>query len=152
MGLWLPSWTVTANAWVTERPPGSVAVTPTMAAPGATPTTVTVEPSTDTVATVVSSLSTVKASSSPSGSLKLPDTSRVRVSPTAMVACGISSTTTGGLFTPTTLTVAVWVADSPPGSVAVSVIVVSPSAKATTVIIVPDIEAVTTVVSPETAA
>ena len=81
-GLWLTTATVTSNIWVAERSPGSVAVTPTIAAPGPTPTTVTIEPSTVTVATVVSSLAAVKARLSPSGSAKLVATSRVMVSPT----------------------------------------------------------------------
>ena len=127
-------------------------MTPTKAAPGPTPTTMTIEPSTETVATVVSSLVTVKARLSPSGSAKLVETSRVRVSPTPRSWCGIVSVSTGAWLTAVTVKLAVCVADSPSGSVAVTVIVVSPAPTPTTVIRLPAIEAVTTIVSPETAA
>ena len=74
-GSWLAGTTVTSNVWVAESPPGSVAVTVTVALPAATPATVTSAPETLTVANASSEEAALYVSSSPSGSLKLPDTS-----------------------------------------------------------------------------
>ena len=152
IGAWFPLATKAANTCVADSPPGSVAVSDTKDVPTSIPTSVSIVPSSEAVATVVSSLSTVRVRVSPSGSVKVPETSRVTVPPTARSWCGIVSVSTGPRLTVVTVKLAVCVADSPSGSVAVSVIVVSPAPTATTVMMLPDIEAVTTIVSPETAA
>ena len=150
-GARLPCATLAANVCAAEAPSGSVAVTVMKADPGPTATSVTIEPSSETVATAASSVSTVKLSVSPSGSVKVLEMSRATVSPTARSWCGMVSVSVGPRFTLMTVMAASWVADSPSGSMAVMVIVAIPSATAMTVIIVPEIEAVSTVVS-ETAA
>ena len=151
-GAWLPLATLAAKTCVAERPPGSVAVTEMKAFPLSTATTVTIEPSTETVATAVSPLSAVKVRVSPSGSEKWFAASSARVSPGAMSWCWSVSVISGPWLTVVTVAVVVCVADSPPGSVAVTVIVASPAPTATTVMMFAAMATVTTVVSEDSPA
>ena len=72
--------TVTANDCVAVRPPGSVAVTRTVAAPSPTAVTVTNAPVTVAVTTWRADEDTVYVKASPSGSPNALDTSTLAVS------------------------------------------------------------------------
>ena len=143
-GARLAASTVTITSCRAKASSGSVAVTATIAMPSATAMIVTAEPSIVAVAASVFVLSTVKVSSSSSGSLKLPETSRVTVSPSVRFWGGIVSVTTGDSLRASTVKLTDSEADAPSGSVAVTVTVAVPSVTASTVMMAPDMEAVTT--------
>ena len=90
--------TVTAICWVADNPPGSVAVTVTVALPVATATSVTTLPDTETLTTPAEEVATACVNRSPSGSRKLADTSTVAVSPATMVNGVREPTAWGGWF------------------------------------------------------
>ena len=130
-----------------ERPPGSVAVTVTVAVPWLTAATVRVAPDTDTVATPSSEEVAEWERSSPSGSPKCPESSTSAVSPTWASASGIGSETSGARFGTVTLNIVRLT--RPSGSVAVTVTVVIPWLTAATVREVPDAEAVATLLKDD---
>ena len=90
--------TLASNACRADRPPGSVAVTATVAVPRETPRTVTPPPPTAAATMPGSADVAVKFSGSPSGSLKYPATFTVMESPNATCWSGIAPTGCGGWF------------------------------------------------------
>ena len=134
--------TVTPTVIETDAPPGSVAVTASVAAPAPTATTARVSADTEADATAPSETSTAKPSVSPSGSLKWSDRSMKTESDGTSSRAGMESATTGGRFG--TATTKFCVAESPPGSRAVTVISLVPRPMAASVSVPPETVAVAT--------
>ena len=93
-----PPSTVKDTVVSANNPPGSVAVTVSVAEPATQLDAYTMSPATATVATVVFELEAVYVKESPSGSLKYGDTSTVAASPTRTVRAGIVPTRCGARF------------------------------------------------------
>ena len=143
-GAWLPGRMTTARSCVADRPPGSVAVTVTVALPAATPTTTTVASDAVTVTTAMSELAAVYVSASPSGSLKFSATCTVTSPPWSKVSSPSEPTATGGWLPASTVTLIDCVAVAPSGSRAVTVTVALPAATPVIVTVLPATEAVAT--------
>ena len=130
--------TVTPTRCVALRPPGSVAVTITVAVPFATPVSVSVLPDTLADTTPAFDVAAAYPSASPSGSLKYEATSSVAVRPGLRLWAGIESDGAGARLGVSTVTAMRCVALRPPGSVAVTVTVAVPSATPVSVSVLPD--------------
>ena len=137
--------TATPTRCVALRPPGSVAVTVTVAVPSATPLSVSALP--DTLADTTAAFDVVAAypSASPSGSLKYEARSSVAVRPTSMLRAGIEPEGAGARLGVCTVTETFCVALRPSRSVAVTTTAAVPSATPTMVRMLPDIDTETTV-------
>ena len=109
-----------------------------VAEPVASAATATIEPDTETKATEGSDDDAPKVSASPSGSVKRGAASSVAVSPTCTVRSGIEPSGSGARLG--TMVSKVWVAVSPAGSEAETVIVAEPVASAATATVEPEIE------------
>ena len=120
-----------------------------VALPPATPVTVTTLPDTSAVARVGSDEVAAWSSASPSGSEKWSSISTSNDLPASTARSLIVPTATGAWFG--TVTEKLCATSSPPGSRAVTVTVVLPTAIPVTVTILPDTAAVARVVSDETA-
>ena len=140
--------TVTAIDCVALRPPGSRAVTVTVAVPAATGASVAVLPETETLTMLVRLERAVYVSRSPSGSVKYRATfTDAALPPTVSVCAGIEPMARGGWLVPpssSTVTAMVCVALAPSGSRAVTVTVAVPAVTGASVTVLPDTEALTT--------
>ena len=143
------SRTDTASICVALRPPPSVAIAVTSASPAPTAITVTTVPDTATEATPAFDDTAVYVSASPSGSLKAPDTSTVRDSPTIRSRPGSVPVGAGARLG--TFTAKLCSALRPPPSIAVTVMTALPCDTAATVTTLPATETVTTATSVEDA-
>ena len=128
--------TITENVRLTVSPSESAAVTSIVAVPLATAATVNSSPETVAVATAGENEAAVKTSVSSSGSVKCSDTSSTASLPTSTSMSAMASATTGARFG--TMTANSCTASNPPGSVAMTVIIVVPLAMAPTVISTPE--------------
>ena len=137
-------FTVTSALCVPVRPPGSVAVTVTVAVPSATATMVRLLPDIDTETTPTFDEVAAYRSASPSESLKYEAMSSVTVRPTLRLSTGSEPTGAGALLGVCTVTPTVCVALRPSGSVAVTTAVAAPSSTPTRVRLLPDIDTETT--------
>ena len=146
-----PGSTVMSKVCVAARPPGSVAVTVTAASPSATLATVSVLPATAALATPGFEEAAPYSRSSPSGSRKYDDTFIDSVFPAASAVSGMVPSRRGVRFPRTTLTRKLWVAERPPGSVAVTVMVTVPVRLPLTVTLLPETLTSTLVVLDEVA-
>ena len=120
--------TVTAKRCSAVSPSSSVAVTVTSTSPLASAVTTTALPVTSADTNALSDTAAAYESESPSGSVKKGETSNVSAWSTSMIRAAIESTGTGGRLG--TVTTKLWVAERPPGSVAVTVTTTSPFATA----------------------
>ena len=137
--------TVTSKLCSANRPPGSCAVTVTVAFPFATPDTVTVLPDTETPTRAVSDDVAAYSSASRSGSTKYPDPSNATTLSTCTSRSAITPTASGARFR--TVTRKLRSADSPSGSRAVTVTMALPTATPVAVTRLPETVTVTGVVS-----
>ena len=143
--------TVTTKPWTASRPPGSRAVTVTPALPLATPVSVRVSPATTANTRPVSAETAEYSSESRSGSAKNGATASAVTLSTSSTRSSIESTAAGARFG--TVTANPCATSNPPGSRAVTVTVVLPTAIPVTVtVLAADIATVARVVSDETAA
>ena len=127
--------TVTSKCWTASSPPGSRAVTATVARPAPTPVTVSVPPSIATATRVVSEEVAAYCSSCPSGSANRLTRSTTTTLSTATSRSAITPTRLGARFG--TFTAKDCSAHSPCGSRAVAVTVALPTATAATVTVPP---------------
>ena len=141
--------TVTSKDCSAVSPPGSRAVTVTVASPFAAATIRTESPFASARATSGSDDAAASASGSPSGSLKWAATPIVTESPTSSRRSSIAPTAAGPRFG--TETSNICRADRPPGSVAVTVTVAVPRDIARTVTTLPATAAATTPASEDAA-
>ena len=142
--------TVAWKACWADSPPGSLAVTVMVAVPPETPVIVRLAPDTATVATSGSDDSAAYVSASPSGSLKCPARSSVTEAPARTDWPGMLSAATGARFG--TVASKACCAESPPGSLAVTVTAAVPPETPVTVRLAPDTATVATSGSEEAAA
>ena len=140
----LPAETVAVKDCEALRPPGSVAVTVTVAAPAATPVSVTRAPATDAVTTLGADDDTANVNGSSSGSTNDCETSTTYVPSTPSGTPGSAPDAAGGRLPAETVAVKDCEALRPPGSVAVTVTVAAPAATPVSVTRAPATDAVTT--------